>query len=71
MNTTQKTPYLTGKLGAAVTRGIQSVGVATAVKHFAVNSTDLDAVADIYHFVIEHVAYDTEKAETVSAGYLP
>lgn len=34
-------------------------------------SSDLDAVADIYHFVIEHVTYDTKKAETVEAGYLP
>ena len=34
-------------------------------------SSDLDAVADVYHFVIEHVSYDTEKAETVPAGYLP
>ena len=38
-------PYLTGKLGAAVTRGIQSVGVATAVKHFAVNSTEFSRLA--------------------------
>ncbi|WP_195986267.1 discoidin domain-containing protein, partial [Clostridium sp. D33t1_170424_F3] len=38
-------PYLTGKLGAAVTRGIQSVGVATAVKHFAVNSTEFNRLA--------------------------
>lgn len=38
-------PYLTGKLGAAVTRGIQSVGVATAVKHFAVNSTEYSRLA--------------------------
>ena len=45
--------------------------VAAASETVADASTDLDAVADIYHFVIEHVAYDTEKAETVSAGYLP
>ncbi|WP_411655654.1 glycoside hydrolase family 3 N-terminal domain-containing protein [Anaeromassilibacillus sp. SJQ-1] len=38
-------PYLTGKLGAAVTRGMQSVGVATAVKHFAVNSTEFSRLA--------------------------
>lgn len=38
-------PYLTGKLGAAVTRGIQSVGVAAAVKHFAVNSTEYSRLA--------------------------
>ena len=32
---------------------------------------DLDAVERIYHYVIEHVSYDDEKAATVSAGYLP
>ena len=37
----------------------------------AETSDDLDAVADIYHYVIGHVAYDLEKAETVAAGYLP
>lgn len=32
---------------------------------------DLDAVAKIYHFVVENVDYDQEKAETVTSGYLP
>lgn len=45
--------------------------VAAASEAVAGASTDLDAVADIYHFVIEHVTYDTEKAETVESGYLP
>lgn len=34
-------------------------------------SSDLDAVADIYHYVIGHVIYDDEKAENVTSGYLP
>src|SRR5699024_2890130 len=38
-------PLLTGKLGTAVVRGIQSTGVATAVKHFAVNSTEYSRLA--------------------------
>ena len=45
--------------------------VAVAAEAAAEASDDLDAVADIYHYVIGHVAYDLEKAETVAAGYLP
>jgi transglutaminase-like putative cysteine protease len=33
--------------------------------------TDLDAVSNIYHYVIENITYDTEKAETVQYGYTP
>lgn len=45
--------------------------VATAAETVAGASDDLGAVADIYHFVIEHVVYDEEKAASVSSGYLP
>lgn len=45
--------------------------VATAAETVAQASDDLDAVADIYHFVIDHVVYDEEKAASVSSGYLP
>lgn len=31
----------------------------------------LGAVKEIYDFVIQHVSYDEEKAETVQSGYLP
>ncbi len=33
--------------------------------------SDLDAVNEIYHFVIKNVEYDTEKAENVEYGYTP
>lgn len=45
--------------------------VAVASKTVADASDDLDAVADIYHFVIEHVVYDEAKAASVTPGYLP
>lgn len=32
---------------------------------------DIEAVADIYHYVVENVTYDEEKAATVPSGYLP
>lgn len=33
--------------------------------------SDLQAVAQIYHYVVENVSYDEEKAATVASGYLP
>lgn len=38
-------PYLSGKLAAAYVRGIQSQGVRSCVKHFAVNSQELRRMA--------------------------
>ncbi len=33
--------------------------------------TDLEVVENIYNFVTENISYDTEKAESISYGYLP
>lgn len=35
------------------------------------SASDLEAVEDIYHFVIENITYDEAKAESVQTGYLP
>lgn len=33
--------------------------------------TDLEVVTDIYHFAVDNIVYDDEKAATVTTGYLP
>lgn len=33
--------------------------------------TDLEALEAIYHYVVENITYDSEKAASVSKGYLP
>lgn len=34
-------------------------------------ASDLDAVKKIYHYIIKNIHYDSQKAQSVSAGYLP
>ena len=48
-----------------------SRAVATAAETVAGATDDLDAVAAIYHYVVENITYDAEKAATVTSGYLP
>ena len=48
-----------------------SKAVSTAAEISAGVSSDLDAVAEIYHYVIDHISYDEEKAQSVASGYLP
>ncbi len=41
-------------------------------KELAANaSNDLEVVDSVYHYVIDHVTYDYDKAETVQSGYIP
>lgn len=42
--------------------------VSTARDTVASAQSDLDAVADIYHYIIEHITYDEEKAASTSAS---
>ncbi len=49
----------------------QTEAVAKAREIVAPASNDLEAVSLVYHFVVENVTYDTQKAETVTSGYLP
>ena len=48
-----------------------SQAVSTASETVSDASSDLDAISDIYHYVITHVTYDEEKAANVPSGYLP
>lgn len=49
----------------------QSQAVAKAQEVTANAADDLEAVELIYHYVVENVSYDQQKAETVTSGYLP
>ena len=54
-----------------VTFTSESQAVAKAKELVSAAHSDLDAVREIYHYVIKHITYDTDKAENVSYGYLP
>ncbi len=48
-----------------------SKAVAKGIELAADTWNDLEVVRNIYNFVIENISYDTEKAASVSYGYLP
>lgn len=49
----------------------ESKAVAKAAELVQKSTSNLEAVEDIYHFVIENITYDEKKAESVQSGYLP
>lgn len=72
-------PFLTGRFGTELVRGVQSQGVATSVKHFAVNNyenyrfngnsiVDERALWDIYLKAFEMVVKQA-KPETIMCSY--
>ncbi|MGW0705648.1 glycoside hydrolase family 3 C-terminal domain-containing protein [Streptomyces sp. NPDC002643] len=72
-------PFLTGRLGAALVRGIQSQGVASCVKHFAANNQETErmrvsarvderTLREIYLAAFEHVITEA-RPWTVMAAY--
>jgi len=49
----------------------ESKVVELARQHSEKSRDDLDYVGKVYHYVIENIVYDTEKAQTVSGEYVP
>ena len=62
-------PYLYPNQYVLFDENTEAVDVAAQTAEGAVS--DLDAVERIYHYVIDNITYDDEKAATVKSGYLP
>ncbi|QEN03854.1 glycosyl hydrolase [Thiospirochaeta perfilievii] len=56
-------PYLTGKMGASLVRGVQSNGIGTSLKHFALNNQEYRRMA------IESVVDDRALREIYLPGF--
>lgn len=65
----ERLPFLYSNLYVNFDRKSETVDKAKEIVAEAEN--DLDAVTMIYHYVVENVTYDKEKAATVTSGYLP
>lgn len=48
-----------------------SQAVQAAARLCAGRSSNLDKVSAVYNYVVDHISYDTEKAQQVQSGYLP
>ncbi len=62
-------PYLYANVYVNFTA--ESEAVAAAAEIVSPASSDLEAVEDVYHYVVENITYDTDKASSVTSGYLP
>jgi transglutaminase-like putative cysteine protease len=51
------------------TEDSQAVKLAASLSDSA--ESDLDFLTEVYHYVVEHVTYDEDKAQNVELGYLP
>lgn len=62
-------PFLYPSQYVSFTAASRAVSLAASTAADA--GDDLDAVGAIYHYVIENISYDEEKARSVTSGYLP
>jgi transglutaminase-like putative cysteine protease len=62
-------PFLYPNQYVSFTSDSEAVTLAAELSRDA--ETDLDALDQVYEYVIGHISYDEEKARTVEAGYLP
>jgi transglutaminase-like putative cysteine protease len=62
-------PYLYPNQYVNFTEDSQAVKLAASLADSA--ESDLDFLTEVYHYVVEHVSYDEDKAQNVELGYLP
>ena len=62
-------PFLTPNV--YVNYNLESIVVEQSVSLSQECFCDLDVISNIYHYVTEHIRYDTKKAQTVAYGYIP
>ncbi len=62
-------PFLYPNQYVWFTEDMETIDTARMVVNPA--NTDLEAITNVYNYVISHVEYDWDEAETVQSGYLP